>query len=78
MVNLKLKFIDYLKQNPRRTSNQFYEDVLGYSRPRGHNNMFFAAIKDAGIVKMERQGRQFVYSLGPNYQDWVEGKLLRN
>tara|TARA_R110002012_G_scaffold32904_6_gene96734 strand:+ start:2732 stop:4267 length:1536 start_codon:yes stop_codon:yes gene_type:complete len=72
------KFIDYLKQNPRRTSNQFYEDVLGYSRPRGHNNMFFAAIKDAGIVKMERQGRQFVYSLGPNYQGWVEGKLLRN
>ena len=72
------KFIDYLKQNPRKTANEFYEDILGYSRPRGHNNMFFAAIKDAGIVKMERQGRQFVYSLGPNYQDWVEGKLLRN
>jgi hypothetical protein len=72
------KFVDYLKENPRKTSNQFYEDVLGYSRPRAHNNMFFAAIKDAGIVKMERQGRQFVYSLGPNYQKWVEGKLLRN
>jgi hypothetical protein len=72
------KFIDYLKQNPRKTANEFYEDVLGYSRPRAHNNMFFAAIKDAGIVKLERQGRQFVYSLGPNYQDWVEGRLLRN
>ena len=71
------KFVDYLKQNPRRTSNQFYEDVLGYSRPRAHNNMFFSSIKDSGIVKMERQGRQFVYSLGPNYQAWVEGKLLR-
>ena len=72
------KFVDYLKQNPGKTANQFYEDVLGYSRPRAHNAMFFAAIKDAGIVKMERQGRQFVYSLGPNHQDWVEGKLLRN
>jgi len=71
------KFTDYLKENPRRTSNQFYEDVLGYSRPRGHNNMFFASIKDSGIVKMERQGRQFVYSLGPNYHDWTQGKLLR-
>ena len=71
------KFTDYLKQNPRRTSNQFYEDVLGYPRPKGHNNMFFASIKDAGIVKMERQGRQFVYSLGPNYPTWTEGKLLR-
>jgi hypothetical protein len=72
------KFVDYLKQNPGKTANQFYEDILGYPRPRGHNAMFFAAIKDAGIVKMERQGRQFIYSLGPNYQDWVEGRLLRN
>ena len=72
------KFVDYLKQNTGKTANQFYEDILGYPRPRGHNAMFFAAIKDAGIVKMERQGRQFVYSLGPNYQDWVEGRLLRN
>ena len=71
------RFVDYLKQNPRKTSNQFYEDVLGYSRPRAHNNMFFSSIKDAGIVKMERQGRQFVYSLGPNYQAWVEGRLLK-
>jgi len=72
------KFVDYLKQNTGKTANQFYEDILGYPRPRGHNAMFFAAIKDAGIVKMERQGRQFIYSLGPNYQDWVEGRLLRN
>jgi hypothetical protein len=71
------KFVDYLKENPRRTSNQFYEDVLGYPRPRGHNNMFFASIKDSGIVKMERKGRQFVYSLGPNYEGWTQGKLLR-
>jgi len=70
-------FTDYLKDNPRSTPNQFYEDVLGRPRPRAHNNMFFAAIKDSGIVKMERQGRQFVYSLGPNYDAWTQGKLLR-
>ena len=80
------KFVEYLKQNvgyglgdsKGKTANEFYEDILGYSRPRGHNAMFFAAIKDAGIVNMERQGRQFVYSLGPNYQEWVEGRLLKN
>ena len=71
------KFTDYLIDDPRKTSNQFYEDVLGRSRPRGHNNMFFASIKDSGIVKMERSGRQFVYSLGPNYEAWTKGKLLR-
>ena len=71
------KFVDYLGENPRSTSNQFYEDVLGYSRPRAHNNMFFSSIKDSGIVKMERKGRQFVYSIGPNYSAWTQGKLLR-
>ena len=71
------KFVDYLKNNPRKTSNQFYEEVLGYPRPRAHNNMFFSSIKDSGIVKMERQGRQFVYSLGPNYSAWTKNKLLR-
>ena len=72
-------FTEYLKElHPqKRTPNQFYEDVLGRSRPRAHNNMFFAAIKDSGIVKMERQGRQFVYSLGPNHKAWTQGKLLR-
>ena len=50
------KFTDYLKGNPRRTSQQFYEEVLGYPRPRAHNNMFFSSIKDSGIVKMEREG----------------------
>ena len=71
------KFVDYLGENPRSTSNQFYEDVLGYPRPRAHNNMFFSSIKDSGIVKMERKGRQFVYSIGPNYSAWTKGKLLR-
>ena len=78
MGTMTQKFTDYLQENPRRTANQFYEDVLGISsRPRAHNNMFFASIKDSGIVKMERQGRQFVYSLGPNYSAWTKGKLLR-
>jgi len=71
-------FTDYIKQNPGSTANEFYMDILGHPRPRAHNNMFFASIKDSGIVKMERDGRQFVYSLGPNYQTWTEGKLLRS
>jgi predicted transcriptional regulator len=40
--------------------------------------MFFSSIKDSGIVKMERKGRQFVYSIGPNYSAWTQGKLLRS
>ena len=70
-------FVNYIKQNPKSTANDFYMDIYNYPRPRGHNNMFFASIKDSGIVKMERRGRQFVYSLGPNYSSWTKGKLLR-
>ena len=40
--NSREEVIDYIKQNPRSTSQEFYMDVLGYPRPRGHNNMFFA------------------------------------
>ena len=75
--SLTQRFVDYIKKNPGKTSNEFYVEALGYPRPKGHNNSFFAAIKDAGIVEMNRRGRQFVYVLGPNYEDWKEGKLLK-
>ena len=71
------RFVDYVKKNPGKTANQFYQDVLGYPRPRGHNNMFFAAIKDAGIVELNRRGRQFVYTLGPNHEKWKAGLLRK-
>jgi len=71
-------FTDYIKQNPGSSPNDFYEEVYGKPRPRGHNNMFFSSIKDSGIVKMEREGRRFVYSLGPNYKMWTRGNLLRS
>ena len=29
------------------------------------------------LVKIDRKGRQFVYTLGPNYEPWTRGELLR-
>jgi hypothetical protein len=71
------KFLNYVTENPGRTAEQFYQDVLGHRRPAGHNSMFFGSIKDAGLVRMERRGRQFVYFIGPNYEAWTQGRLKR-
>jgi hypothetical protein len=69
-------FVDFVKNNPGKTRKEFY-DSIGRPYSPGNNAEFFSVINNAGIVKMERQGRQFVYTLGPNYEDWVNGKLFR-
>ena len=69
-------FVDFVKNNPGKTRKEFY-DSIGRTYTPGHNSEFFAVINDSGIVKMERQGRQFVYTLGPNYEPWTRGELLR-
>ena len=69
-------FVDFVKNNPGKTRKEFY-DSIGRTYTPGHNSEFFAVINDSGIVKMERQGRQFVYTLGPNYEPWMKGELAR-
>jgi hypothetical protein len=75
--SLTTEFLNYVRENPGRTAEEFYEDVVGHRRPKGHNSMFFGSIKDAGLVRMERNGRQFVYYIGPNYEAWTQGRLKR-
>lgn len=71
------RFLNYIRENPGRTSEQFYLDVYGRGRPAGHNSTFFSSIKDAGLVRMVRNGRQFGYYIGPNYEAWTQGRLKR-
>jgi len=75
--SITYKFLEYVMENPGRTAVQFYRDVLGKRRTVGHNAMFFGSIKDAGLVTMRRQGREFGYYIGPNYKAWTEGRLQR-
>lgn len=39
----------------------------------GHNTQFFAAIVDSGILSREGQ----FYTIGPNYEDWINGALQK-
>lgn len=69
-------FVDFVKNNPGKTRKEFY-DYIGRPYSPGNNSEFFATINNSGIVEMKRSGRQFVYTLGPNYEDWISGKLFR-
>jgi len=69
-------FVDFVKNNPGKTRKEFY-DHIGRTYTPGHNSEFFAVINNSGIVEMKRNGRQFVYVLGPNYETWKEGNLSR-
>tara|TARA_R110002020_G_scaffold456710_5_gene673315 strand:- start:355 stop:1887 length:1533 start_codon:yes stop_codon:yes gene_type:complete len=73
-------FTDYVINNPGRTRQQFYEDVLERKHTPGHNTTFFGGILSAGIVKGERgpgRGRGMQFYKGPNYDAWTQGKLKR-
>ena len=73
-------FTDYVINNPGRTRQQFYEDVLNRKHTPGHNTTFFGGILSSGIVRGERgpgRGRGMQFYKGPNYDAWTQGKLKR-
>ena len=69
-------FIDFVKNNPGKTRKEFYNSI-GRTYTPGHNSEYFSVINNSGIVNMSRKGRQFVYTLGPNYEAWTRGELAR-
>ena len=73
-------FTDYVINNPGRTRQQFYQDVLKKNHTPGHNTTFFGGIISSGIVRGERgpgRGRGMQFYKGPNYDAWTQGKLKR-
>ena len=73
-------FIDYIKMAEENgvmaTRKDFLEFINKPATP-GYFSSFFSAIQAAGIVDKNRKGRQFYYTLGPNYGAYEAGKLKR-
>ena len=73
-------FIDYIKMAEENgvmaTRKDFLEFINKPATP-GYFSSFFSAINAAGIVEKNRKGRQFYYTLGPNYGAYEAGKLKR-
>ena len=74
------KLVDYVLDNPGKTRQEFYRDVLDREHTAGHNTTFFGAILASGILKGVRgpgRGRSTQFYKGPNYDAWKEGNLER-
>lgn len=71
--SLTYKFVNYVKNNPGITINDFYSDVLNKERKPGNNSMFFGSILDSGIITSKNNR----YYIGHNYDNWTKGKLKR-
>ena len=73
-------FIDYIKMAEENgvmaTRKDFLEFINKPATP-GYFSSFFSAIGAAGIVEKNRKGRQFYYTLGPNYDAYEAGTLKR-
>lgn len=71
------KFIDYIKEQNGKgepaTKKDFIKKNYGHNRP-GFLVTFFSSIKAAGIVKMDKN---YNYSIGPNYEAYLQGKLRK-
>jgi hypothetical protein len=73
-------FTDYVRENPGKTRQEFYRDVLQKDHTRGHNTTFFGGLLSSGIVRGERgpgRGRATKFYVGPNYDAWIKGNLKR-
>ena len=73
-------FIEYIKKaeekGVRATRKDFLEFINKPATP-GYFSSFFIAIQDAGIVEKHRKGRSFYYTLGPNYESYLQGTLKK-
>jgi hypothetical protein len=85
------KFTNYIinseKEGQYATKKGFLEKLfkernrdISDMKTQGYISLFFASIKDAGIVKLNRNTSgtpKFYYTLGDNYDKWKQGKLKR-
>jgi len=85
------KFTNYIinsnKKNKLPTKKEFLEKLFKEKgrnikdiNIQGYFSLFFASLKDAGIVELKRNTTgtpRFYYTLGYNYDKWKQGKLKR-
>lgn len=75
---LAVKFTEYIKSQKEKNEPATRKDFLTKYYPdnvvRGYFTTFFASIADAKIVTKNNKNE---YSLGPNYENFLRGKMVR-
>lgn len=73
------QIIDYIKdipETPKKTRKGWMEYVGIDTERDGWNSYLWRAVQDAGIIEKVRDGRNFIYKLGPNAEAFEQGKLI--
>ena len=69
------------KYGMKATKRHFMKVIKKSDKPSGYMNTFFAAVKDAGIVTLHKTWNgsftDCVYTRGPNWDAYLEGRLKR-
>lgn len=69
--------IDYIRSTEKKTRGGWMRSIgKNPEELKGWNSRMWGAIISAGIVKPHREGRDTVYTLGPNAEAFEQGKLI--
>jgi len=74
LISKLVHFINEPTSIPKTRKN-FLNRFHYIQRDRGFLSDFFAAAKRSGIVAIDK--KTYEYKLGPNYQPWLEGRLVK-
>ena len=75
--SLAKAFIDYIKkqnESGKKATKKDFLTSINRSTKQGSLSSFFASIKDAGIVKLNKD---HTYELGPKYDYYIKGELRK-
>lgn len=76
--NLTRGFINYVKKcqsNRVKATRKEFLQSIGKHRP-GQYTTFFSSIHSAGIIVKHGNGKNTHYKVGPNFKNYLDGKLI--
>lgn len=75
LIDKLIAFIKDTPEIPNKTKTNFLK-YIGSHYTRGQYSTFFSAVVHSKIIERVGGGSNVTYKLGPNYQAWVENRLV--
>ena len=76
-----MKFVQSCELYERPATKRAFYNIMKWKIAPGNNSTFFAAIKDAGIVNLNKEWNgsytESWYTMGPNWFHYLDGNLER-
>jgi hypothetical protein len=81
-INNFMKYIRSCEAYNKVATKRSFMKLIGKDNlPKGYMNTFFAAVKDSGIVELNKEWNgsftECIYTRGPNWNHYLNGNLKR-